>query len=66
VAAKFHTALLDKLSLAEDAGMESGAMIAQVQRLTAQWMADHANDKVAIDAIQAVAAKELQKLGSYE
>ena len=66
IAAKFHKAALEKLALAEDAGMESGAMIAQLQRLKAQWMADHANDKAAIAAIETVAAKELEKLGANE
>lgn len=66
IAAAFHTALLEKLGMAEEAQAEVGEMIATVQRLSAKWQADHANDADAIEAINAVAGKELAKLGAND
>jgi recombination protein RecT len=66
VAAKFHTVLLESLAMAEDAGLEDGDKIKQVQRKRAQWQADYSKDKAAVDAIQAVAAKVLEGLGAND
>lgn len=66
VGAAFSLAALEKLELAEDAGMETSAKVAQVKRLQAQWMADHAKDAVAMEAIKSVADALLKKLVESE